>query len=180
MIRVTGGIYRSRLLETPKSKETKPTMDAVRVSVFNCLGNETRNAKTLDLFAGSGAYGIEALSRGATHATFVDQGFEAIEAIKTNVSLLKILNAKIIKSDYQNALRTFIKDNVSFDLIFIDPPYKFDKYDDLLNFILDNNLLSENGVIVIESHFSLKFEREKELKIKEYQHGYAKVYLVRK
>ena len=72
MIRITGGEYRSRLLETPNTGLTKPTMDKVRAAVFSALGDAIKYASVLDLFAGSGSYGFEALSRGASHATFVD------------------------------------------------------------------------------------------------------------
>ena len=72
MIRITGGENRSRLLETPNTTLTKPTMDKVRAAVFNALGDAVKNAKVLDLFAGSGSYGFEALSRGAKEVTFVD------------------------------------------------------------------------------------------------------------
>ena len=82
MIRITGGTYRSRMLETPSSGLTKPTMDKVRAAVFNALGYEIKNKKVLDLFSGSGSYGFEALSRNASFVTFVDNQKEAVEIIK--------------------------------------------------------------------------------------------------
>lgn len=94
MLRITGGSFRSRLLKTPFSEATKPTMDKVRLGVFSSLNDRVINADVLDLFAGSGSYGFEALSRGAKSATFVDNGFEAIKCIKENAQVLDI-NANI-------------------------------------------------------------------------------------
>ena len=94
MIRITGGINRSRLLSTPNGTETKPTMDKVRSAVFSALGDKIRNARVLDLFAGSGSYGFEALSRGAEYAVFVDKSRDAYLTLKENKI---ILHMKIVR-----------------------------------------------------------------------------------
>ena len=104
MIRITGGKNRSRLLETPSSGLTKPTMDKVRASVFNALNGEIDSKKVLDLFSGSGSYGFEALSRGASSVTFIDKQAEAINVIKKNALNLKENNINIIKDDVLIAL----------------------------------------------------------------------------
>ena len=114
-MRIIGGIYRHRNIIFPSEKTTRPTKDRIRESLFSSLGDSIVTKRVLDLFAGSGAYGIEALSRGASFCTFVDLENEPIKCIKTNLSTLKIDNAKVVKSDYQNYLNT-LQEN-SFDVV---------------------------------------------------------------
>ena len=128
MIRITGGINRSRLLETPNVSTTKPTMDKVRAGVFSALGDSVKQAKVLDLFSGSGSYGFEALSRGAIEATFVDSSKLATDVIQKNISKLKAENTIVFNND----VLTFLSQNCKeFDMIFADPPYKLDIYEDI-------------------------------------------------
>ena len=90
MIRITGGQFRSRLLKTPNSDKTKPTMDKVRAAVFSILNNDIVGSDVLDLFAGSGSYGLEAISRGANSAVFVDNGLIQFKTIKENLKSLNL------------------------------------------------------------------------------------------
>ena len=137
MIRITGGINRSRLLETPNVSTTKPTMDKVRAGVFSALGPAVEGANVLDLFAGSGSYGFEALSRGAARATFVDSSFVAVNIIKKNASKLNQENVTIIQSD----VLTFLEQNLQeFSIIFVDPPYKLDVYEDVVKTLIRRNI----------------------------------------
>ncbi len=175
MIRITGGAFRSRLIKTPNSDRTKPTMDKVRSAVFSSISDSTINADVLDLFAGSGSYGIEALSRGARSATFVDKGLIQIKTIIDNLKTLKI-EGKVIKSDAFLFLRD-CKD--MFDIIFIDPPYKEIDYNLLLDAVYMANILKENGIIVLESEDDLSFNNKKINNIKKYRYGLAKIYILR-
>ena len=177
MIRITGGENRSRLLETPCTSLTKPTMDKVRAAVFNALGDAVKNAKVLDLFAGSGSYGFEALSRGAKEATFVDSSFEANKAIRQNASNLNRTNVEIINSD----VLAFLEQNPQeFSIIFVDPPYKLDVYETIVKTLITRNFLSKNGIIVLESERELKIDETMFSKVRFYKYGLAKIYILRK
>ena len=174
MIRITGGKFRSRLLEVPNNGLTKPTMDKVRLGVFSSLSDKVIDAKVLDLFSGSGSYGFEAMSRGAKSVDFVDNGALQIKTIKENATKLDV-KANIYKDDVVSFLNGC---NDSFDLIFMDPPYKLDIYLNVLYIIKERNLLAKNGVIIIESEKELKLDNLTYAKIKEYKHGIARVYIL--
>ena len=177
MIRITGGENRSRLLETPNTTLTKPTMDRVREGVFSALGDAVLHASVLDLFAGSGSYGFEALSRGANHATFVELNRETAKVIQRNANNLKRENITIKIDD----VLSFLSGNPgNFDIIFADPPYKLDVYEKMVQIILEKNLLSENGIIILESEKELNIDESKFKKVKIYNYGIAKVYILRK
>ena len=154
-MRIIGGIYRSRKIDYPLDEsKVRPTKDVVRQAVFNALGNDTTDMVVLDLFAGSGAYALEAISHGAKFAYAVDNYDLSINCIKKNSSNLKVNNIKIIKSDYKLFLNG-LKD-IKFDLVFLDPPYKLNVYEDIFNYLLVNNLLSDNCVVIMETDKNLK------------------------
>ena len=177
MIRITGGINRSRLLETPNVSTTKPTMDKVRAGVFSALGPAVERANVLDLFAGSGSYGFEALSRGAAGATFVDSSSVAVDTIKKNAAKLNQENVTIIQGD----VLTFLEQNLKeFSIIFVDPPYKLDVYEDVVKTLIRRNILSSNAIIVLESERELNIDESLFSKVKLYKYGLAKVYILRK
>ena len=177
MIRITGGKNRSRLLETPNTALTKPTMDKVREAVFSALGEKVIGARVLDLFAGSGSYGLEALSRGAKEATFVDSGALAIKAISQNCKNLKEENVTIINEDVLGFLE---QNSQEFDIIFADPPYKLDVYKEMVETLIRRNILSSNGIIVLESEKELELDESQFSKVRFYKYGLAKVYILRK
>ena len=177
MIRITGGENRSRLLETPNTTLTKPTMDKVRAAVFSALGDAVRNAKVLDLFAGSGSYGFEALSRGAKEATFVDSSFEAIKAIKKNASNLNRENVEILNSD---VLAFLSKNTHDFNIIFADPPYKLEVYEELVKTLIERKIISDGGIIVLESEKELNIDESQFKSVRFYKYGLAKIYILRK
>jgi len=177
MIRITGGEDRSRLLETPSTSLTKPTMDKVRAAVFSALGDEIKGAKVLDLFAGSGSYGFESLSRGAQSATFVDSSTEAIKVIKKNAANLRKENVEILNRD----VLAFLSENSQeFHIIFVDPPYKLDVYEDIVKTLLERKIIDDNGIIVLESERELNIDESLFSKVKLYKYGLAKVYILRK
>lgn len=177
MIRITGGKNRSRLLETPNTNLTKPTMDKVRSAVFNALGESIVNAKVLDLFAGSGSYGFESLSRGAKSVTFVEKGTEAISVIKKNSFILKENDIEIARADVLDYLNSTEE---KFDVVFADPPYKLEVYEELLKTLLERKIISENGIIVLESEKELNIEEDKFRDVRYYKYGLAKIYILRK
>lgn len=177
MIRITGGVNRSRLLETPSVSTTKPTMDKVRAGVFSALGLSVEGAKVLDLFAGSGSYGFEALSRGASHVTFVDLSPVSVDIIKKNAASLKEENVTIIQDD----VLSFLEQNPQeFSIIFVDPPYKLDIYENVVKMLIRRNLLSNNAIIVLESERELNIDESLFSKVKLYKYGLAKVYILKK
>ena len=177
MIRITGGENRSRLLETPNTTLTKPTMDKVRAGVFSALGDSCKNARVLDLFAGSGSYGFEALSRGAKEATFVDNSEISIKTIKKNSETLRAENTTIVKAD----VLSFLSQNPQeFDIIFVDPPYKLDVYEKVLNLLLTTKILSNSAIIVLESEQELNVDKNAFASVRFYKYGLAKIYILRK
>ena len=121
MIRIVSGKYRHLILKQPNVTSTRPTMDKVREALMSSLGFFIQNRTVLDLFAGSGALGLEALSR-AQKCVFVDNNFEAIKTIKENIRSLKIEEeTEVIKNEYMSYLQN---SNEIFSLVFLDPPYK--------------------------------------------------------
>ena len=177
MIRITGGKNRSRKLLTPENGLTKPTMDKVRAAVFNALGDDIKDKKVLDLFSGSGSYGFEALSRDAKEVTFVDKELEAIKVIKENANALKEVNYKAIKDDVINFLKN---ETNKYDIVFVDPPYKLEVYEAVVSLLENNQLLNEDAIIILESEKPLNIKEDKYKKVKLYNYGLAKIYMLRK
>ena len=122
-MRVIAGIYGGRHLQTPPGMDTRPTGDRVREALFSILGERVENARVLDLFAGSGALAIEALSRGASEATLVDNAAPAIRAITANVEALQA-DATVVRAEARRFLGGASRSGRSYDLVFLDPPYR--------------------------------------------------------
>ena len=152
-MRIIGGQFKSRVISMPKGVEMRPTQDKVREALFNMLG-DINGKKVLELFAGSGAFGIEAISRGAEHVTFVDNNFKCAATIRSNLESLAIDSAhyNIIRSNAISAPSRLAKDGNRFDIVFLDPPY----YQDLAKKCLISmdacDILSPNSVVLVE-HF---------------------------
>ncbi len=152
MTRITSGIYKGRVLSTPRGGETRPTSEKLRASVFNICQGAIEDAHFLDLFAGSGAMGIEALSRGAKRATFIDHSHSAVVTIRKNLETLEIKEETLVlESDALKALSLY--QGPPFDILYIDPPYEAAPplLTDLLQ-LLDRKqtLLSPNAWIFVE------------------------------
>lgn len=121
MIRIIGGCFRGRIIHTPRTNVTRPGTERLRKAVFDICRNEIEDANFLDLFAGSGAFGIEALSRGATHSTFVDKNKAAIACIKKNISLLEVeAQTTVFSTTYEYWYK---KNTTFFDIAYASPPY---------------------------------------------------------
>ncbi|NLL45047.1 MAG: 16S rRNA (guanine(966)-N(2))-methyltransferase RsmD [Mollicutes bacterium] len=150
-MRVISGKYKRRNLKGINIKGTRPTMDRVKESMFALIQSKLKDSVCLDLFAGSGSLGIEALGNGADACYFVDIKEQAIKTIKENIDNLKIEEKYyILKKDYQDALKYFYQNKIKFDLIFLDPPYHLNLINHVLELIIKYDLLKENGLVICE------------------------------
>ena len=178
-MRIVGGKYRHRLIIFPDDMaHTRPTKDRIREAIYSALG-DISGARVLDLYAGSGAMGIEALSRGAKHCEFVDISKGAVAVIKENVNALKINNDEyriLNEKDFQ-ALDRFKNENKQFDLVILDPPYEEGKYEEVVNRLYNDDLLSNNAIIVMEANRNITLENIDYQKNKEYHYGEIMVFI---
>lgn len=150
-MRIIAGEHRGRNLVAPKGMDTRPTLDRVRESLFNILLPRLSGARVLDLFAGSGALGLEALSRGALYATFVDSAREAQVAVARNIEALGVTDrARLLRCDWQAAISRLGVDGALFDLVFLDPPYRLGQADRMLEALRVSGLLSPDARVVYE------------------------------
>lgn len=149
-MRIISGKYKGRVLKGYTLKGTRPTMDRVKESLFATINEYVNNSVCLDLFAGSGALGIEALSMGSREVVFVDKEYIACKTIKSNLDLLNVnTNTAILNMDYLKALeRLYPK---KFDLIFLDPPYKADYLEKALKKIEELKLITDTSLVILES-----------------------------
>ncbi len=149
-MRIISGSHGGRKLYTPKSHNIRPALDKVKGAIFNILFN-VEGLKVVDLFAGTGAIGIEALSRGAAHTTFVDSGHEAITIIEKNIEMCHFEDrAKVFPRKVAVAIDYFQKTGEKFDLIFVDPPYLKNLVNESLEKIAAAGILAEGGKIIVE------------------------------
>lgn len=149
-MRVISGKYKGMEIKGHDILGTRPTMDRVKESLFGSIQTHVKNSVCLDLFAGSGALGIEALSMGSKTCYFVDNNKVAIKTLENNLKKLKVNEPyQLLFNDYTTALKTF-KDKVKFDIIFLDPPYHLNMMNDSIKKILDYDLLNAGGIIVCE------------------------------
>ena len=179
-MRVISGSARGRRLKELPGMDTRPTTDQVKESIFNIIQFDVEGRKVLDLFAGTGQMGIEALSRGAAHATFVDLAPAAAKIVRENVELTRFTDvSKVVQSDWRGFLSSCRE---KFDLIFLDPPYKTDMLENAMQTIAAIDILSEHGIMICESPLDKQLP---ELaapyeKGKEYRYGKIKVTLYRR
>lgn len=150
-MKVISGKYKGRKIIGYDMKGTRPTMDRVKESLFAMIQNNLIESTVLDLFAGSGNLGIEALSQGADIAYFVDYSKQATKIIKENIKTIGIENANIINLDYLKALKYFAEISIKFDVIFLDPPYDTNCIEKSIEKITEYNLLNKGGIIICES-----------------------------
>ncbi len=147
-MRVIAGSAKGCALKAPWGRLTRPTTDRVKEALFSVIQFEIADSRVLDLFAGSGALGIEALSRGAGRAVFVDKDDKSIALIKENLAKTRLAEkAEVLKKDFGQALKGFSQ---KFDIILLDPPYAQGLYADALALIHECALLQDTGVIVME------------------------------
>jgi len=150
-MRIISGISKGRRLATPKSQAIRPTSDRVKESIFNILGEEVEGKVILDLFAGTGNLGIEALSRGAKRALFVEKGRQALSLIQRNLSQCGMLErSEILPKDVSRAIGILKQRGESFDLILMDPPYEKGLIQKTLLKLHSHRIYHEDSILVIE------------------------------
>lgn len=177
VMRVISGKYKGKNLMGFDIEGTRPTMDRVKESVFAIIQNKIKNSVCLDLFAGSGSLGIEAISNGASYCYFVENSNKIFNILRDN--LTGIDNAVLLKKDYNDALKYFFNNNIKFDIVFLDPPYKFNLINDILIYIYKNNLLNDDGYIVCEFEEENVFSDKFSL-IKSKKYGNKNVFIYKK
>lgn len=183
-MRVIAGKARRLQLRTPEGLNTRPTTDRTKETLFNMLNPYLADADFLDLFSGSGAIGIEALSRGARYVAFVENHKAAIDCIKSNLVVTKLeQDGDLLTMDVTSAIRTLELKGKVFDVIFMDPPYDQGLEKDVLLQLVQSNLVYDDTIIVVEAALNTDFSyledtRFRIKKMKEYktnQHVFIEV-----
>ncbi|MCL2396476.1 MAG: 16S rRNA (guanine(966)-N(2))-methyltransferase RsmD [Defluviitaleaceae bacterium] len=150
-MRVIAGSARGTVLFSPRGDATRPTSDFVKENIFNIIRDDVYGVDFLDLFAGSGAVGIEALSRGANSATFVDASQKCVALVQRNLEKTRLKDkAVVIKADATNAIEKLAAQGQKFGIIFLDPPYFGDFVDNVLQAIVHKDILARDGYIILE------------------------------
>lgn len=156
-MRVIAGTARSMPLRTPAGKDTRPTTDRIKETLFNVIQMEVPESVFVDLFAGSGGIGIEALSRGARHAYFVENAKEAIACIQDNLQFTKFTDkATLLKQDVLGALSLIHEKEV--DIIFMDPPYQAECEESVFSVLAGQPYVTEDTLIIVEAQLDKEFD----------------------
>jgi 16S rRNA (guanine966-N2)-methyltransferase len=181
-MRVIGGKFKGKRLLEPQDKLTRPLKDLTKESIFNIINHSNKfsinisKACVLDLFSGVGSFGIECLSQGASHVTFIEKYEGVLPILKKNLKNLKSeINYEIIESDILNEFK-FKSLKLKYDIIFLDPPYKEKALENILNSIIKNKILNNHGIIIIHRHKREidEFPRNFQL-IEEKKYGISKI-----
>jgi len=171
-MRIIAGNFKGKKIHLPADKKTRPLRDLVKESIFNLIENSNKfkfkmsGAKVLDLFSGSGSFGLECISRKSKMVTFFENYNEALNILKKNIKILNVENkCKIIEKNCFEFFKTknFFKNE--FDIIFMDPPYKEKNIAALINSILEKKILKDNGVLILHRHKNDNFDINSRLKI---------------
>jgi len=150
-LRIIGGAFRNRPLKSPKGPQTRPTLAVMRKAVFDILQHKIEDALFLDLYAGTGAMGLEALSRGASHSTFVETHRSAIQCLEENFRLFQVESkCTLMGYDALLALKRLAKEGRRFDIMYADPPYRLHLLQEILTFIDAHLLLNPGGTLFLE------------------------------
>jgi 16S rRNA (guanine(966)-N(2))-methyltransferase RsmD len=177
-MRVVSGNFKGRQLKAVPGVTTRPTTDKVKEAIFNMVGPYFDGGIALDLFAGSGGLGIEAMSRGIERCIFVDREAKAIQTIHKNLEICHASEAsEVYRNDAERAIKAIIKRELRFELIFLDPPYKQQKLKALITSVSENNLLQKGGFIVTEhgSDVQLPVEIDQFIQIKYETYGMTSI-----
>jgi len=175
-MRINAGLYRNHNINMCNLETTRETSDKVRQAIFNLIGQFFDGEVALDLFAGSGAMGYEAISRGCSKAYFNDINSKALNVVKENGKILKCADkCHYMNMDYKACLESL--KNVKFDLIFLDPPYKMINVDEMIEIISNNDMLNKNGIISFEMEANTKCSEQigKYTLIKDRKYGIKRV-----
>lgn len=175
-MKVISGKYKGRVLKGFDLTGTRPTMDRVKESLFGTIQNYIPNSVVLDLFAGSGSLGIESLSNGSKACYFIDNNNQLIDVLKKNTANFDE-EIVILKKDYIDALIYFKDNDIRFDIIFLDPPYKMNLIDKSISLIQKYNLLKKDGILVCEFEREIFHSDYKLIKDKKYGSKYIRIYI---
>lgn len=156
-MRIIAGSLKGRRLSPPTNLPVRPTTDMARESLFNILNNyvEYEDCRVLDLFAGTGMVSYEFVSRGAQSVTSIEINNSCVEFIKQSVSKLQIANMRVVRADVFDVLK---RPNSRFDIVFADPPYALEQLSELPSLVFQNNILSDDGIFILEHPASFSFE----------------------
>lgn len=152
-MRVIAGVAKGRRLRVPKRKGVRPTSEYLREALFDILGSSVHGVRFLDLYAGSGAVGIEALSRGAAEVVFLEQDPACLQVLRANVAMTGLQERRVVAGDVLRALPRLVRQREHFDIIFVDPPYETDLAMRTLDALASGDLLRPRGVVIVE-HFA--------------------------
>jgi len=184
-MRIIGGNFKGKKLFLPNDKNTRPLKDIVKESIFNLIQHSKKfnidieNSLVLDLFSGTGSFGIECISRGAKKVVFFENYPEAIKILEKNLNLLKNLdNHKIYKENFFNFFSSNKNFDFKFNIIFIDPPYKETKINEIIKVIFEKRMLIQNGILIIHRHKKDNIKITNKLNIlEERSYGISKILL---
>ena len=161
VVRIIGGIYRGRRLRAVEGLSVRPTSDRLRETLFNVLAPRIGGSRFLDVCAGSGAVGLEALSRGASEATFIDNSRRACSVIEANIQALAVKReATVINRDAVAALKRLAEESKQFDIAFLDPPYASEIYTPVMHRLATAGLLSPDSIVIVEHRAKAPPENE--------------------
>lgn len=177
-MRIITGTAKGTRLETLEGLDTRPTAERVKEAVFSIMQFDIENTKVLDLFAGSGQMGLEALSRGAESCTFVDKNNKATEIVKLNAKKTKLYQrCKILSADYAEILRGTKE---KYDIVFLDPPYALKIIPSILDMLVKKNTVNENGYVVCESDDDIEYKADGFSTVKFAKYGKIYITVLRK
>jgi 16S rRNA (guanine966-N2)-methyltransferase len=160
IVRVVSGICKGRPLKAVPGNTTRPTTDKVKEALFNMIGPYFDGGIGLDLFAGSGGLGLEALSRGLEKVIFIDRESKAIQVIQENIKACKFVDqAEVYRNDADRALKALIKRDICFDYIFLDPPYKKQQLVNLMEKMDKQDVIKTDGMVVCEHSFDVELPK---------------------
>lgn len=179
-MRVISGYLKGRKLEGYMVETTRPTMDRVKESLFASIQNDIEGSIVLDLFCGTGSLGIEAISMSASKCYFVDNNKNIINYLNKNINNLNIKDKSIVvQKDYKEVLLYFKNNNIKFNLILVDAPYKLKVMEEVINSVNSYDLLLDNGLLVLEYSYDKlqdKYNNLKLLKEKKYNDKFVNIY----
>ncbi|HHW02923.1 MAG TPA: 16S rRNA (guanine(966)-N(2))-methyltransferase RsmD [Thermoanaerobacterales bacterium] len=171
-MRVVGGIHRGRKIKSPRGRTTRPTPDMVREALFNILNLKVVHCNFLDIFAGTGAVGLEALSRGANYAAFIEKDRTACKIITENLESLDLLGkADVLCFNATEGMKKLEKKDKSFDIIFLDPPYYKNEVDPCLEYLRNSGILKPDSIIVVQHPWDISIRHDGFICVKQKKYG---------
>lgn len=179
-MRIITGEAKGKRLDTLEGLETRPTTEKVKEAIFSMIQFEVEGRRVLDLFAGSGQLGLEALSRGASLCTFVEKSREAFEIVKGNAKKTGLFDrSRVLNSDYMDYLKTSGKTE-KFDIIFLDPPYSMKIIPGILDRLVKHDIIARNGLVVCESEDDIEYAAEGLEVVRHSKYGRVYITLLRR